>query len=67
MIKTQIIKEEGKPIAVIMDYQDYLKMKEMAQDRADYAEAIISEKETKSLTPINKIKDLVGNNLGNDN
>jgi hypothetical protein len=67
MIKTQIIKEEGKPIAVIMDYKDYLELKEKAQDRVDYTEAIIAEKETKSLMPIDKIKDLVGNNSGNVN
>lgn len=32
MIKTQIIKEDGKPIAVIMDYKEYLTLKEKAQD-----------------------------------
>jgi len=36
MIKTQIIKEEGRPIAVIIDYKKYMKLREMAEDQSDY-------------------------------
>ena len=44
MIKTQVIKKGKDPIAVIIDYKEYLRLKEMAQDRAGYAEAITREK-----------------------
>ena len=39
MIKTQIVKENNKPVAVIMDYKEYLRLKEIAEDRADYYSA----------------------------
>jgi len=28
MIKTQIIKEEGRPIAVVLDYKKYMKLRD---------------------------------------
>jgi len=40
MIKTQIINEDDKPIAVIMDYQEYLRLKEYEEDVSDYLSAI---------------------------
>lgn len=40
MIKTQIIKEKNKPIAVIMDYKEYLKLKEAEEDKKDYYSAL---------------------------
>jgi len=40
MIKKHIIKEEGKPIAVILDYNEYLELKTLAEDRKDYNTAI---------------------------
>ncbi|MBI5682847.1 MAG: hypothetical protein HZC45_06760 [Deltaproteobacteria bacterium] len=40
MIKTQVIKEENKPIAVILDYREYIKLKEIEEDRIDYYSAI---------------------------
>ena len=40
MIKTQVIKEKNKPIAVILDYKEYLKLKESEEDRIDYYAAI---------------------------
>jgi hypothetical protein len=39
MIKTQVVKENNKPVAVIMDYKEYLRLKEIAEDRADYYSA----------------------------
>lgn len=39
MIKTQIIKENRKPVAVIMDYKEYLRLKEIEEDRKDYYSA----------------------------
>jgi hypothetical protein len=40
MIKTQIIKENNKPKMVVMDYQEYLKLKEAEEDRDDYYTAL---------------------------
>lgn len=39
MIKKQIIKEGNKPIAIILDFQEYKRLKEMALDKADYTSA----------------------------
>jgi len=47
MIETQIIHAEGKPIAVILDNQEYLNLKESAEDREDYESAIKVRKNNK--------------------
>jgi hypothetical protein len=47
MIETQIIHAEGKPIAVILDYREYLNLKESAGDREDYESAIKVRKNNK--------------------
>ena len=39
MMKTRIIKENNKPIAVILDYAEYRKLVEAKHDRDDYASA----------------------------
>ena len=33
------MKENNKPVADIMDYKEYLRLKEIAEDRADYYSA----------------------------
>ena len=40
MIKTQILKEGKKPIAVVMDYKEYKRLKEIEEDKADYLSAL---------------------------
>jgi hypothetical protein len=40
MIKTQIVREGNKPIAVLLDYREYKRLKEIEQDKADYASAL---------------------------
>ncbi|MFZ2400085.1 MAG: hypothetical protein WAW31_15610 [Smithella sp.] len=35
MIKTQWVKQDNKPVAVIVDYQEYLRLKEIEEDRND--------------------------------
>ena len=40
MIKTQIVKADDKPVAVIMDYQEYRRLKEIEEDREDYYSAL---------------------------
>jgi len=60
MIKTQVIKKGKDPIAVIIDYKEYLRLKEMAQDRAEYAAAIDAEKKTRRLTSLKEVKKRLG-------
>ncbi len=40
MIKTQIVKEGKNPIAVVMDYREYKRLKEIDEDKADYISAL---------------------------
>jgi hypothetical protein len=40
MIKTQFFKEDNKPVAVIIDYKEYLRLKEIEEDKADYYSAL---------------------------
>ena len=40
MIKTRIIKENNKSVAVILDYAEYCKLIEAKQDRDDYKSAV---------------------------
>ena len=48
MIKTHIVKADDKPVAVIMDYQEYLRLKEIEEDRIDYYSALqVKEKNKK--------------------
>jgi hypothetical protein len=50
MIKTQIIREDKKPVAVIIDYIEYRRLKEVAQDVEDYANAIKIKRTNKKWT-----------------
>jgi PHD/YefM family antitoxin component YafN of YafNO toxin-antitoxin module len=40
MIEMQVIKENNKPVAVILDYQEYIRLKEIEQDVEDYNTAV---------------------------
>ena len=40
MITQNIIEQDGKPVAVILDYAEYISLVERAQDREDYTEAV---------------------------
>lgn len=45
MIKTQIIKDKNnKPTAVIMDINEFMKMKEMIEYRKDYWDDVEAER-----------------------
>ena len=39
MIKTQIVKEDKRPVAVILDYKEYLRLREIEDERKDYYSA----------------------------
>jgi hypothetical protein len=47
MIKTQVIKEGNKPVAIVMDYEEYIKLKELLEDVEDYKKAVKIKKTNK--------------------
>ena len=57
MIKTQLVKENNKPVAVVIDYKEYLRLKEIEEDRNDYYAALdvkIKNKQWKSHADLKK-------------
>lgn len=60
MIKTQIIKADNKPMAVIMDYQEYIRLKEQAEDKSDYYSAIEAKLKSKKWTSHEDLKKKIG-------
>jgi translation initiation factor IF-3 len=60
MIKTRIIKEDNKPVAVIMDYRKYIELKEAAEDKQDYEAAIKTKLKNKKWTDHEDLKKKFG-------
>lgn len=61
MIKTQVIKEGGKPVAVVLDYKEFLRLKEMdMEDRKDYNSAIKVKRKNQSWTTHKDLKEALG-------
>ncbi|MBP7736623.1 MAG: hypothetical protein KA369_11665 [Spirochaetes bacterium] len=60
MIKTQIIKENKKPKVVILDYKEYLRLKEKADDYDDYISAVKAVKTTKKLHSLDDVEKKLG-------
>ncbi len=60
MIKTQIIKENNRPVAVILDYNEYRRLKEIEQDKADYRSAIAVKMKAKKWTTHAALKKQLG-------
>jgi len=56
MIKKHIIKEEGKPVAVILDYNEYMELKALAEDRNDYNSAIETKRKNKKWVSHKELK-----------
>ena len=56
IIKTRVVREGKKPVAVIPDYNEYQKIRKLAQDREDYAEAVSVEASSKKFTPLKNVK-----------
>jgi ribosomal protein S4E len=48
MVKTQIIRKDEEPFAVILDYQEYLRLKGIEQDNNDYRSALAVKKKNKT-------------------
>ncbi|GBE41290.1 MAG TPA: hypothetical protein ENG95_04470 [Nitrospirae bacterium] len=60
MIKTQIVKEDNKPVAVVLDYNEYKRLKEIEQDKIDYDSAMDVKKKNKNWTSHNNLKKELG-------
>ena len=56
MIKTQIIKEGETPKIVILDYNKYIRLKEIEQDKLDYYSAIEVKRKNKKWTSHEELK-----------
>lgn len=60
MIKTQVIKKSGKPVAVILDYREFLRLKEADMDKKDYQSALQVKRKTKKWTSHKDLKESLG-------
>jgi Ethanolamine utilization protein EutJ (predicted chaperonin) len=60
MIKKQIIKEDNKPVAVVLDYQEYLKLEEYREDVIDYQEAVEIKRTNKKWVDHDNLKKDLG-------
>jgi PHD/YefM family antitoxin component YafN of YafNO toxin-antitoxin module len=60
MIKTQIVKADDKPVAVIMDYQEYRRLKEIEEDREDYDTALAVKTRNKKWKTHGQLKKELG-------
>lgn len=56
MIKTQYIKKDDETIAVILDYQEYRRLKEIEEDKKDYYSALKVKNQNKKWTSHNDLK-----------
>ena len=60
MIKTQIIKEDKKPVAVILDYTEYVRLKGIEQDKADFYSALAVKRKNKKWVTHQELKKSLG-------
>ncbi len=60
MIKTQIVKENNKPVAVIMDYKEYVRLREIEQERKDYHSVTKTKAANKKWTGPEELKKDLG-------
>ena len=60
MIKTEIIKEGKKPVAVVLDYKEYLRLKEIEEDKDDYFSAVETKKANKKWIKHSDLKKELG-------
>ncbi len=60
MIKTQIIKEDNRPVAVILDYKEFVRLKDIEQDKIDYYSALEVKKKNKRWTAHQRFEERIG-------
>jgi hypothetical protein len=60
MVKTQIIRKDREPVAVILDYSEYVRLKEIEQNSKDYHSALSVKKKNKNWTSHEDLKKDLG-------
>jgi hypothetical protein len=60
MVKTQIIRKDKEPVAVILDYDEYVRLKEIEQDAEDYRSATAVKEQNKKWTTHKNLKKNLG-------
>ena len=60
VIKTHIVRENNKPVAVIMDYKEYLRLKEIEEERKDCNSASKTRAHNKKWTSHEDLKEEIG-------
>ena len=60
MVKTQIIKKDKEPVAVILDYNEYMRLKEIERDSKDYRSASMVKQKNKKWTSHEDLKKDLG-------
>jgi hypothetical protein len=60
MIKTQVLKENNHPIAVVLDYKEYRRLKDLEEDKADYFSALRTRRTNKKLISHEDLKRKLG-------
>jgi len=60
MIKTQIIRKDKEPVAVILDYGEYKRLKNIEQDSKDYRSALEIKRKNKIWTTHEDLKKDLG-------
>lgn len=60
MIKTQVIKEDNKPVAVILDYNEFKRLKEIEQDKIDYNSVLDVKRKNKKWVSHKELKEALG-------
>jgi hypothetical protein len=56
MVKTQIIREDKEPVAVVLDYSEYVRLKEIEQDGEDYRSAVLIKEKNRKWTTHKDLK-----------
>jgi hypothetical protein len=60
MVKTQIIRKDKEPVAVVLDYSEYIRLKEIEQDSEDYRSAVLVKEKNKKWTTHRDLKKDLG-------
>jgi hypothetical protein len=60
MIKTHIIRKDKEPVAVVLNYNEYVRLKEIEQDSEDYRSAVLVKEKNKKWTTHKDLKKDLG-------
>ena len=56
MVKTQIIRKDKEPVAVVLGHNEYVRLKEIEQDSEDYRSAVLVKEKNKKWTTHRDLK-----------